>query len=98
MREDGVPRSFALGPHKIKVVNVPAKKWKWGDNVVAMWMPSECKIEMIATLSGTYRQTVFMHEVVHAIFDTAGYYELSENEDMVDRVSVLLTQMLSTMK
>jgi hypothetical protein len=53
---------------------------------------------MIATLSGTYRQTVFMHEVVHAIFDTAGYYELSENEDMVDRISVLLTQMLSTMK
>jgi hypothetical protein len=98
MREDGVPRSFALGPHKIKVVNVPAKKWKWGDTVLAMWMPSECRIELISTLSGTYRQTVFLHEAVHAILDTCGYYDISENEDFVDRFSVILHQMLTTMK
>jgi hypothetical protein len=98
MRDDGIPRSFSLGPHKIKVVNVPVKKWLWGENVLAMWMPSECRIEIVSTLKGTYRQTVFLHEVVHAICDTAGYYEISKDEEFADRFAVLLQQMLTTMK
>ena len=53
---------------------------------------------MISTLTGTYRQTVFLHEVVHAICDTAGYYEISKDEEFADRFAVLLQQMLTTMK
>jgi hypothetical protein len=39
-----------------------------------------------------------MHEATHAILDTAGYYELSEDEALVDRISHLLQQMLTTME
>jgi hypothetical protein len=63
-----------------------------------MWMPDQYRIEIVGTLKGTNRQQVFLHEAVHAILDVAGYYELSEDEALVDRVSHLLQQMLTTME
>jgi hypothetical protein len=98
MREDGIPRSFKLAGHTIKVVTVPLKKWQWGDQVLAMWLPGELRIELRRDLEGTHRQQVFLHEAVHAILDCASYHELSANEDFVDRTSMMLHQMLTTMK
>jgi hypothetical protein len=96
--EDGIPKQFKLAGHTIEIVNVPAKKWKHGKDCVGMWMPDQYRIEIIGTLKGTNRQQVFLHEAVHAILDVAGYYELSEDEALVDRVSHLLQQMLTTME
>jgi len=98
MRKDGIPKSFQLAGHTITVVNVPVRKWKHGKDCVGMWLPSENRIELLTTLKGTHRQQVFMHEATHAILDTAGYYELSEDEPLVDRLSHLLQQMLTTME
>jgi hypothetical protein len=39
-----------------------------------------------------------MHEATHAILDIAGYYTLSEDEALVDRLAHLLQQMLTTME
>jgi hypothetical protein len=98
MRADGIPRRFQLAGHTIKVVNVAVKRWPYGDNVLAMWSPSDLKIELRGDLTGTHRQTVFLHEAMHAMLDTSSYYELSQNEDFVDRMSIMLHQMLTTMK
>jgi hypothetical protein len=98
MREDGIPKRFKLGGHTIKVVNISVKRWEYGEQVLAMWIPAELRIEMRGDLAGTHRQQVFLHEAVHAILDTASYYELSQNEEFVDRVSTMLHQMLTTMK
>jgi hypothetical protein len=96
--EDGIPKQFKLAGHTICIANIPAKKWKHGKDCVGMWMPDQYRIEIIGTLKGTNRQQVFLHEAVHAILDVAGYYNLSEDEALVDRVSHLLQQMLTTME
>ena len=95
-REDGVPASFQLAGHTIRVVTVPKSRWKY-KNAIALWMPNECKIELHGALTGTARQQAFMHEATHALLDVAGYSNtLSTDEELVDRVAHLLLQMIST--
>lgn len=96
--EDGIPKKFSLAGHTIEVVNVPRSKWKHGKDCVGMWMPDKYRIELLGSLKGTNRQQVFLHEAVHAILDVAGYYEMSEDEALVDRVSHLLHHMLVSME
>jgi hypothetical protein len=96
--EDGIPEKFNLAGHTIEIVNVPRRKWKYGKDCVGMWLPDQYRIELLASLKGTNRQQVFLHEAVHAILDVAGYYQLSEDEALVDRVSHLLHHMLVSME
>jgi hypothetical protein len=96
--DDGIPKSFSLAGHKIEVVNIPRSKWKNGKNCVGMWLPDKYRIELHGSLEGTNRQQVFLHEAVHAILDVAGYYEMSEDEVLVDRLSHLLHHMLVSME
>jgi hypothetical protein len=96
--EDGIPKQFSLAGHTIEVVNVPRSKWKHGKGNVGMWIPDKYRIELLSSLKGTNRQQVFLHEAVHAILDVAGYYELSADEALVDRVSHLLHHMLVSME
>jgi len=96
--EDGIPKKFNLAGHTIEIVNIPRRKWKHGKDCVGMWIPDQYRIELLGSLKGTNRQQVFLHEAVHAILDVAGYYQLSEDEALVDRVSHLLHHMLITME
>jgi len=96
--DDGIPKSFSLAGHKIEVVNIPRSKWKNGKNCVGMWLPDKYRIELHGSLEGTNRQQVFLHEAVHAILDVAGYYEMSVDEALVDRLSHLLHHMLVSME
>jgi hypothetical protein len=96
--EDGIPKKFSLAGHTINVVNVPRSKWKHGKDCVGMWLPDQYKIELLGSLRGTNRQQVFLHEAVHAILDVAGYYDMSSDEALVDRVSHLLHHMLVSME
>jgi len=98
MRSDSIPKSFKLAGHTIKVINIPLKRWKYGEEVLAMWIPAELRIELRSDLTGTHRQAVFLHEAMHAMLDTASYYELSASEDFVDRMATMLHCMLTTMK
>jgi|GEM_PF-1682221 len=95
---DGIPKAFSLAGHNVEIVNIPRKKWKHGEDCVGMWLPEQYRIELLASLKGTYRQQIFLHEAVHAILDVAGYYELSADEPLVDRVSHLLHHMLISME
>lgn len=98
MRRDGIPKSFQLAGHTIRVLTVAPRKWKHGKNNVGIWIPDTYTIELLSTLKGTNRQQIFMHEATHAILDIAGYYTLSEDEALVDRLAHLLQQMLTTME
>lgn len=95
---DGVPKQFNLAGHTVTVINIPKSKWKHGANTVGMWLPDMYRIELLSSLKGTNRQQVFMHEAVHAVLDVAGYYQLSADEALVDRVSHLLHHMLVSME
>jgi hypothetical protein len=96
--DDGIPKKFNLAGHTIEVVTVSRRKWKHSKDAVGMWLPDQYRIELLSTLKGTNRQQIFMHEAVHAILDVAGYYELSEDEALVDRLSHLLHHMLVSME
>lgn len=97
-RDDGIPAEFELAAHTITVSTVPPIKWKHGADCVGIWIPTERKIEIHGSLRGSYRQAVFVHELVHALFETAGHEELSADEGTVDRIAQLLAQALRTFK
>lgn len=97
-RDDGIPASFELAAHTITVSTIPPIKWKHGADAVGIWIPTERKIEIHGALRGSYRQAVFVHELVHALLEAAGHPELSEDEGIVDRVAQLLTQALRSFR
>jgi hypothetical protein len=97
-RDDGIPAAFDLASHEITVITVPRKKWKHGPDTVGVWLPTERRIEIVGTLRGSYRQAVFVHELVHALFEVAGHEELSADEGIVDRIAQLLAQALRSFR
>lgn len=50
------------------------------------------KIEIVKTLSDERKDDVLVHELVHAIFDEAGFD--NHDEDMVNRLGKVLCQVL----
>jgi hypothetical protein len=94
----GIPASFKLAGHTIRVRIVPPRKWEHGDACEGIWVPDQHLIEIIETAQGTHRQAIFTHELVHALLDTAGYEDLSRDEEHVERVGQLLMQALTTFK
>lgn len=54
------------------------------------------KIKVLNSLSKQRQEQVFVHELVHAIFNEAGYEE--DDEDMVNRLGIVLYQVLKDNK
>ena len=52
----------------------------------------QTKIELIDDISAERKKEVFVHEMLHAIFNEAGYDE--QDEDMIVRVGKVLHQVL----
>ncbi|MBC1272673.1 ImmA/IrrE family metallo-endopeptidase [Listeria booriae] len=53
---------------------------------------SESRIEILSSLSQTRKEQVFIHELVHAILNEAGYKE--HDEDLVSRFSIIAHQVI----
>jgi hypothetical protein len=98
MRSDGIPASFQLTGHTIKVRVVPPSKWRHGKDCIGIWLPEHYRIDILSTVKGSHRQQTFCHEAIHAILDIAGHEDLSRQEALVDRLGHLLQQMLTTME
>lgn len=98
MRSDGIPESFQLAGHTIKINCVPPSRWRHGKDCVGIWLPEKYRIDILSSCKGTHRQQVWAHEAIHAILDVAGHEDLSRDEQLVDRLGHLLQQMLTTMK
>lgn len=94
----GIPSSFQLAGHTVRVRIVPPAQWTHGANCEGVWIPGEYLIEISSTCKGTHRQGVFCHELMHALLDVAGYEDLSRDEEHVERVGQLLMQALTTFK
>lgn len=94
----GIPASFQLAGHTVRVRIVPPSKWTHGAACEGVWLPSDYLIEIISTAEGTHRQAIFTHELMHALLDVAGYIDLSRDEEHVERMGQLLMQALTTFK
>lgn len=57
---------------------------------------TKASIEVLSTLSNDRKEEVFVHELMHAIFNEAGYDE--HEEDMINRTSKVLYQVLKDNK
>jgi hypothetical protein len=53
---------------------------------------ARCLISLDSSLPADKKEQVFVHELVHGIFEQAGYGE--QDEDMVNRLGIVLYQVL----
>lgn len=96
MRRDGIPRTFKLMGHTIRVRVVPQSKWRHGAGAVGIWLPDKYRIDVLAVQPESHRQQIFCHEFAHALLTLAGRDDLSEDEKLVDTLGHLLQQALTT--
>lgn len=52
------------------------------------YLTNEIKIDK--SMPQTLKEQVLMHEIMHAILDLLGFYELAQNENMVQSVATAL--------
>ena len=90
-----IPKSFEQFGRTIKVV----QKVKV-DNLGSLGEYDEAKgkITIKKSLSDDDKEQTFLHELVHEIFQSLGYYELSKDEQLVDNFAKLLHQYEKTKK
>lgn len=89
----GVPKSFKMAGHTIKVKIV--KRWKF-DDAAAIFFPERYEIHIPADATGTDLQQRFAHEFMHLLFNCAGRTDLYEDEALVDACGHLLQQALAS--
>lgn len=99
MNKTKIPTSFSLGGQDININFVPALGT--GSLGVCSLAAGEIKI---ATTFGEYEQSessifnTFWHETVHAILDTMGELELTQNEKFVSCFAGFLCNVLQSAK
>jgi Zn-dependent peptidase ImmA (M78 family) len=86
-------------PAEVKVAGVTYKvlekeyvEFEQNKNYAGSCCYNESEINVLNTLSGTRKEQVFVHELVHAILMEAGYDE--HDEDQVNRIGIVLHQVL----
>ena len=95
MRTDGIPKSFQMLGHTIKVRVIPQSKWRVKD-AVGVFYPDKYRIDVMAVQPESHRQQIFCHEYAHALLILAGRDDLSADEKLVDQLGHLLQQSLTT--
>ncbi len=88
--------SFVIMGHTVKVRygRVPKEAWAW-------WRPDEKEIVVsprIKKMPESHLHHTLCHEVTHAVLDTIGREDLSQDEAFVDLLSNALYQVLTTVK
>lgn len=61
-------------------------------NLMGQVLYAETTIDIEPSMSESKKEQVFVHELVHAMLNEAGYDE--QDEDMVNRLSIVLYQVL----
>jgi hypothetical protein len=91
-----IPYEFNLGAHKITVRKNLRLKDCYGE-----WFTYKKEIQLARPKkdwSEFFAFQVFVHEAVHAVLETMGRQDLSENEAFVDGLSEAITQVILTSK
>jgi predicted SprT family Zn-dependent metalloprotease len=93
-----IPKRFQLFGHTIEV--------NWYDNLLirtnnvgeAHYNFNEIKLDYMHERPESYKEQVFLHEVLHLILNLLGEEELRQNEKLVDTFASLLHQAINTME
>ena len=84
-------------PNKIKVAGITYEVMEKKDlakdhSLLGQVLYHYGKIQLDPDIAGDRKEQVLIHEVLHAIFNEAGYTE--QDEDLINRVSIVLHQVL----
>lgn len=91
-----IPCEFQVGAHTVKVLKNKRLVDAYGE-----WFTYKKEIHLAKPKkdwSEFFAFQVFVHEVVHAVLETMGRQDLSENEAFVDGLSEAITQVILTSK
>jgi len=94
-RRLGIPRSFKLHGHLVRVRIIPPSRWRYGKTNVGIYLPDTHRIELRSDQGDTELQQTMCHELGHALLDEMNH-PLSHDEIFVDNLGSLLHQALST--
>ena len=83
-----IPKSFDCGGRKIRVEIGGLEN----SNSNGTYDHDEGVVAVSKRVPERNKLSVFWHEVVHCMLETAGYDKLSKNEKLVDRLAQLLAQ------
>jgi hypothetical protein len=91
-----IPDRFKLGAHTISVIKNQRLK-----DAVGMWYEDRKHIRLAKPKGAwgeNYALQVFWHEAAHAITDTMGRHDLSEDEAFIDALAEYIVQLITTME
>lgn len=91
-----IPDEFQVGVHTVKVLKNRRLKDAYG-----LWYTAQKEVQLARPKkdwSKFFSFQVFVHEAVHAVLETMGRQDLSENEAFVDGLSEAITQVILTAK
>ena len=90
-----IPKSFEMGPYKIKITKCKNLAFEDGALGIAMYNTNEIRLQ---TKQDGYPimeeqiMTTFFHELVHFVFHMVERRDLCENEQLVERCAKMLAQ------
>lgn len=88
-----IPKKFKLFGKTWKV----SQPWKvYKDNRDGECNYQKSIIKLRRTLNKENKEITYLHEVLHAVYDAIGYPELRDNEELIDRQSKALHQVLTS--
>jgi Zn-dependent peptidase ImmA (M78 family) len=87
-----IPNKVKVAGVEYQVKEVPFVEIEHNRNYQGACRYSESTIEILNSLSKDRKEQVFVHELLHAIFNEAGYND--HEEDMVNRLGIILHQVL----
>lgn len=91
-----IPNNVIVSGINYTVIEKPFVEINGSRNYQGGCFYTDCKIELSSDLPKTRKEQVFCHELVHAIFNEAGFDD--QNEDMINRLGIVLYQVLKDNK
>ncbi|MBU3098731.1 MULTISPECIES: hypothetical protein [Clostridium] len=94
-----IPKSIKIGWRKYKVVYVKDLQDAEGNDLLGQINYNANVIRLESNnISEDYGNVVFLHEVVHGLFNSLGLNEQNDNEDIVDGLSEIMYQVIKENK
>jgi hypothetical protein len=90
-----IPKSFQLLGKRYEVVMVPVEEWS-EEELVGLCSPQKLEVSIKCGLKPQLQEHIYLHEMMHAIFDAMGEEKLYTDEAFIDTLAGLLHQALTS--
>lgn len=93
------PSSYKLGAHRIKIKEDPEIDiFLEAISARGAYSREQNEIRIASGMSGSYRDFLLWHEIVHSIMGHYGKEELDKDENLIDCLAEGILQVIKTIK